>query len=103
MTDLTLILPSLIGLSTANIENLFEGSCSRNPVGRRLARARKNPPQFRAADLTRAIKAVRKAGQIVAGSEITRDGTIRILHSASAEHEPTPFDRWKAGRDACEA
>ena len=65
------------------------------PVVRKSA-----PAQFRASDVTRAIKAVRKAGQMVTSTEITRDGTIRIITGDSAEPNPQAFDRWKAKRDA---
>ena len=60
---------------------------------------------FRESDVKRAVKAARGAGVIVGVVEVTPDGTIRILSgSGEANAAPaSPFDRWKALRDASNA
>lgn len=97
-------LPSLRISSAKAVDGLFAPSAAPSILVNRTAafkRVNSRPAlQFRAADLTRAIKAVCKAGQIVSGSEITRDGTIRILHGATEQADAQPFDKWKARRDA---
>lgn len=100
-------LPTLASPSPKILHDLFEkpievhSSGHASKISREQAdKLRSGSPTFRAADLTRAIRAVRKAGETVSGSEITRDGTIRIVHSTSPEAEGTPFDQWKARRDA---
>lgn len=58
-------------------------------------------PTFRQADLVRAIRASRKGGLEIARTEIDPDGRIILFHAAAAEAAPaSPFDAWKAGRDA---
>lgn len=100
-------LPVLVSPEPATLRDLVESSIEVTKAWKispaRTVRSRPASPQFRAADLTRAIRAVRKAGETVSGSEITRDGTIRVLHSASPEPAGTPFDQWKARRDASAA
>lgn len=60
----------------------------------------RTPATFRQADVVRAIKAARAADQPVSGFEITPDGTIRVLTSAAAQMQPSPFDAWKEKRHA---
>jgi hypothetical protein len=50
--------------------------------------------RFSQADLTRAVAAVRKAGETVAGAKIQPDGTIVILTAAvEAANDINPLDR----------
>jgi len=61
----------------------------------------RSPASFKQADLARAMKAVRAAGFEVARTDILPDGTIRLIHKAEVASDPaTPFDQWKAKRDA---
>lgn len=63
---------------------------------------RANPfNRFHGADVVRAIKAVHAAGLTVACTEITTEGTIRLIHGevVSAKQE-TPFDIWRAKQSA---
>lgn len=61
----------------------------------------RSPASFKQADLARAMKAVRAAGLDVARTDILPDGTIRLIHKAEVTSDPaTPFDQWKAKRDA---
>ena len=57
-------------------------------------------PAFRQTDITRAIRAVRKAGEAIVRTEVDRDGTIRIIHGVEAQTEAKAFDEWHAGRHA---
>lgn len=55
-------------------------------------------PSFREADLTRALKASRKAGVPVRITEIMIDGSIRLTHG---QWEPeNPYDNWKGRQNA---
>jgi len=61
----------------------------------------RGPAKFKQADLTRAVKAARAAGLDVARTEIMPDGTIRLIHQAEVTSVvESPFDEWKAKRDA---
>lgn len=104
MKQIQITLPSLRVSSAKAADALFAPSAAPSILINRTAAFKRADSRsvlhFRAADLTRAIKAVSKAGQIVSGSEITRDGTIRILHGATEQADAHPFDRWKARRDA---
>ena len=53
------------------------------------------PARFSQSDLTRAVKAVRKAGLDVAGAEISPEGAIRVLTAAGlpANDVGNPLDR----------
>lgn len=55
---------------------------------------------FRQADLTRAVRAARAGGLAVVRTEIEPDGRIVLIHAAAAEPPATPFDEWRARRDA---
>lgn len=59
-------------------------------------------PKFRPTDLVRAIRASHKGGLQVTRTEIDPDGRIILFHAtAAAEAAPaSPFDAWKAGRNA---
>ncbi|MCO6385018.1 hypothetical protein GTH22_20015 [Oceanicola sp. 502str15] len=63
----------------------------------------RGPSTFRQADVERAVKAARAAGLDVGTVEVTREGTIRVMVGAStgeSAQAETPFDTWKAKRDA---
>jgi len=63
----------------------------------------KRTSHVRQADVTRAVKGALAAGLSVGGVEVAPDGTIRVL-SGGETTEPanlSPFDEWKAKRDAC--
>ena len=52
------------------------------------------PARFTSADLTRAVKAMRKAGCCVTGAEIKPDGSIMVLTElAQAANDRNPLDR----------
>jgi hypothetical protein len=52
------------------------------------------PSRFTSADLERAVKAVRKAGCLVAGAKIEPDGSITVLTgTGSAANDRNPLDR----------
>ncbi len=55
---------------------------------------------FRLNDLTRALKAAAKADLAVTRTEIAPDGRIILFHAQEAPTAATPFDSWRAGRDA---
>ena len=65
----------------------------------------KRPSTFRQADVERAVKAARKAGVPVGVVEVTKDGTIRVIMAQESATRPTdsPFDEWKAKRNARQA
>lgn len=65
-------------------------------------RVRANPfNRFHAADVVRAVKAAHAAGLTIVSTEITTEGTIRLIHSADEAITPTdPFEKWKAKRNA---
>lgn len=48
---------------------------------------------FKQADLTRALRAVQKAGKQPLGVSLTPDGSIRI-DFAKAEESESPLDQW---------
>lgn len=57
--------------------------------------------RFTQADVARALKAAGAASFDVGAIEILPDGAIRISRAAEAvAPEPSPYDRWKAKRDA---
>ena len=88
--------PWLIG----PVPNIFERADGSSTKRKARIRDAKALPAFRQTDITRAIKAVRKAGLGVARTEIDRDGTIRIVHGVEAPTEAQAFDDWHAGRHA---
>lgn len=51
---------------------------------------------FRREDVQRAIKATEACGLSVAGVEVTRDGTIRVLTASPASTQLSAYDNWKA-------
>lgn len=52
---------------------------------------------FRIADLRRAIRATESAGLSVAGVEVARDGTIRVLTGAAPTAQGlSPLEAWEA-------
>jgi hypothetical protein len=52
------------------------------------------PSRFTSADLERAVKAVRKAGERVAGAKIELDGSITVLTgTGQAANDRNPLDR----------
>ena len=62
----------------------------------------RGPATFKQADIVRAVKAARAAGLDVAGFELGLEGrTIKIVER-SEKIAHTPFDQWKATRDARE-
>jgi hypothetical protein len=59
------------------------------------------PLTFRQRDVVRAIKAVKKAGQLVSRVEISKDGTITVISSQvnkdlAAPPEDNPWDDAKS-------
>ena len=48
------------------------------------------PVTFKSSDLARAVKTMKGAGLMIAGAEITRDGTIRVLTAAAVGTVLTP-------------
>jgi hypothetical protein len=61
----------------------------------------RGPLTFRQGDVVRAVKAVKKAGQLVSRVEITRDGTITVIISQQGEElaapqEHNPWDSAKS-------
>lgn len=58
-------------------------------------------PRFTKADVTRALKGAVEAGFDASTVEIMPDGVIRMSRGeAAAAPEPSPFDVWKAKKDA---
>lgn len=55
---------------------------------------RRGRAAFRQADMTRAIKGARAAGEQVFAAEVAKDGTIRIIVAAEAAAAPetNPWD-----------
>lgn len=51
-------------------------------------------------DLTRAVRAVKDGGLGITRTEIAPDGRIILFHEDGAKPAATPFDDWKAARDA---
>jgi hypothetical protein len=51
---------------------------------------------FKQADLVRAVKAARAAGLPVTATQITPDGTIRLIHTERAAHPSSDYDRFEA-------
>jgi hypothetical protein len=49
--------------------------------------------RFTQADLTRAVKAMRKAGCCVAGAEIKLDGSIVVLTDVAPANDHNPLER----------
>ncbi len=59
----------------------------------------KRPALFKQTDLTRAVKAVREAGEAVGGVEIMPDGRIRVLVGTKATPAETELDAWMKRQD----
>jgi hypothetical protein len=57
---------------------------------------------FKQTDVVRAVKAAQAAGLDVGAVEISPDGTIRVKVGGDkyTEEPASPFDQWKATRDA---
>lgn len=53
--------------------------------------------RFTQADLTRAVKAMRKAGCAVTGAEIMPSGSIRILTDVAPANDVNPLERMLHG------
>lgn len=65
---------------------------------------RRGAVPFRQADIVRAVKAARACGLEVARTEIAPDGRIVIVHKLEVvPSAASPFDEWKARRDADKA
>ena len=56
----------------------------------------RTPATFKQADLVRAVKAARAAGLPVTATHITRDGTIRLIHTESIIPPASDYDRFEA-------
>lgn len=56
----------------------------------------RTPATFRQADLVRAVKAARAAGLPVTATQITRDGTIQLLHTERTTLPVSDYDRFEA-------
>lgn len=63
----------------------------------------RRPAHFSPADLARAVKAVTACGLTVSRTEISPDGKIVLEHAAGLAPTASPFDEWKAKRDAHKA
>jgi hypothetical protein len=57
------------------------------------------PARFRPSEVTRAVRAVEKAGLAVGAVDIAPDGAIRIIARDGAA-PVDPYDAWKAKREA---
>lgn len=56
---------------------------------------------FKQADLVRAVKAARSCGLDVLRTEISADGRIVLVHhNDSSPADLSPFDEWKAMKNA---
>ncbi len=56
---------------------------------------------FRQSDVERAVKAARAAGLSIGKVEVAPDGTIRVIMADQRDSAAeTPYDQWKAKRDA---
>jgi hypothetical protein len=51
---------------------------------------------FKQADYVRAVRAARAAGLPITASQITPDGTIRLIHTEAAVRTASDFDRFEA-------
>lgn len=51
---------------------------------------------FRQADLVRAVKAARAAGLPVTATQITPDGTIKLIHTENSASSLSDYDRFEA-------
>lgn len=61
----------------------------------------RRPAPFTQADVVRAFKAGQAAGKKVAIELVAPSGhTMRIVEHSPAERSQTPFDEWKANRNA---
>lgn len=54
------------------------------------------PSTFKRADLVRAVRAARAAGLAVTATQITPDGTIRLIHSEGTTPPISDYDRFEA-------
>lgn len=60
----------------------------------------RGPLTFKQSDVVRAWKAAKSEGLDVVRTEITSDGRIILVHHANSEPELSPYEAWKAKRDA---
>jgi hypothetical protein len=60
----------------------------------------RTPANFKQTDMVRAVKAALAAGLDVVRTEISPDGTIRLIHSDCSPVPASPFDEWKQKRHA---
>lgn len=61
------------------------------------------PSAFRQVDVARAVRAAQSSGLQVMRIDVAPDGKISVITDAGAPpaaSPPSPFDEWKAGRDA---
>lgn len=56
----------------------------------------KTSATFRQADLVRAVKAARAAGLPVTATQITPDGTIKLIHTENRASPLSDYDRFEA-------
>ena len=56
----------------------------------------RTPSTFKQADLVRAVKAARAAGLPVTATQITRDGTIQLIHTEKTALPLSDYDRFEA-------
>ena len=56
----------------------------------------RTPATFKQVDVVRAIKAARAAGLRVTATQITPDGTIRLIHTEDTIPSASDFDRYEA-------
>lgn len=107
MKELRLHLPSLAFGPNVAMRDLFTSPiAAEGPRRIEHVQAASKPqplPRFKSSDVTRAINAVCKAGQTVTGTEISRDGTIRIIHGDGIPASDRSYDTWKAKRGADQA
>ena len=56
----------------------------------------RTPVTFKQADVVRAVKAARAAGLPVMATQITPDGTIRLIHAEAHLPPSSDYDRFEA-------
>lgn len=61
---------------------------------------KREAPRTRRISLSQAMKIAADSGLTVVRTEIHPDGRIVLVHAAPVEVPATPFDEWKAKRDA---
>lgn len=58
----------------------------------------RTPATFKQADLERAVKAARACDLPIVRTEISKDGTIVLVHHKSMQVAESDLDKWEANR-----